>query len=68
MKLLTKHKAMELEIDTHTASRDRLVTVIQLHEYNRERGQFLAWTWIREMMAGARSGGLIFTALTLILR
>ena len=33
--------------------RDRLVAAIQLHEYNRESGQFLAW--IREMMAGARS-------------
>jgi spectrin beta len=96
IKLLTKHKAMELEIDTYSGivqeisaaatklinnnhpkaklittrddvlnrdlknlkntakvRRDRLVAAIQLHEYNRESGQFLAW--IREMMAGARS-------------
>jgi len=96
IKLLTKHKAMELEIDTYSGivqeisaaalkmvnaqhpdakliktrddvlnrelknlkntakvRRDRLVTAIQLHEYNRESGQFLAW--IGEMMTGAKS-------------
>merc|ERR1719347_742959 len=96
IKLLTKHKAMELEIDTYSGivqeisaaaskmvnnhhpdakliktrddvlnrelknlkntakvRRDRLVTAIQLQEYNRESGQFLAW--IGEMMAGAKS-------------
>lgn len=31
---------------------DRLVAAIQLHEYNRASGQFLAW--IEEMMSGAK--------------
>ena len=93
VELLTKHKAMELEINTYSGivqeisaaatklinnnhpdakliktrddvlrrdfknlkkvRRDRLVAAIQLHEYNRESGQFL--TWIREMMVRARS-------------
>lgn len=98
VKILTKHNAMELEIDTYSSvvssrrfmqlplklvsnqhpdakliknrdyvlsrelknvkntakvRRDRLVMAIQMHEYNRESVQFLAW--IMEMMAGARS-------------
>ena len=70
VKFLTKHNAMELEIDTYSSvvssrrfmknlkntakvRRDRLVMAIQMHEYNRESVQFLAW--IMEMMAGARS-------------
>ena len=39
--------------NTTKVRRDRIVAATQLHEYNRESGQFLAW--IREMMAGARS-------------
>ena len=87
VKLLTKHKALELEIDTYSgiimeitatadklvagqhpeglgrelkglqqkakARRDRLVMAIQVHEYRRESGEFLAW--VRLQLGAARS-------------